>query len=120
MRREVSCQEVVDGSCELGGLGHVTDVTAGQLDHVPTEPLPQFHGCLVAWITARLLPGRRHDAVGTRFERVEIEGDRRVLAQLVLEPLGGVGTNILVVLGAPRAGHDLPVRLWERALAERL
>jgi hypothetical protein len=35
----------------------------------------------------RFPPGHRHDPIGMRFERVEIELDRRILAQLVLEPV---------------------------------
>jgi hypothetical protein len=38
-------------ACELGRLGHVTHVTAGQLDQVPTELLTQFHVYLISWMT---------------------------------------------------------------------
>ena len=37
-------------ACELGGLSHMTDVTARQLDQVPTELLSQFHVYFIGWI----------------------------------------------------------------------
>src|SRR5437899_7296917 len=85
--RSVPCprKSLHELACERGGLGHITDVTAGQLDHVPTELLTQFHVYLIGWITTRFPPGHQHDPSGMRFERVKIEVDRRILAQLVLE-----------------------------------
>src|SRR5206468_2086934 len=93
-------------ACEPGALGHITDVTAGQLDQVPTELLTQFHAYLIAWITTRFPPGSQHDAISMSLERVKIEADRRILAQLVLEPVSGVGKRVLVLR---RTGHGLPV-----------
>jgi len=66
--------------CELGGSGHITDVTAGQLDQRAAKLLTQFDVYLIAGITTRFPPGHRHDPVGMRFERVKIEVDRRILA----------------------------------------
>jgi hypothetical protein len=86
----------------------VTGVTARQLDHVPTKLLPQLRVDLIAWITPRFPPYPRYDPLGMRVERVKIEIDRRILAQLVLEPVGGVGTN-LAVLEVHCTGHELPV-----------
>jgi hypothetical protein len=61
--------------CELGGLSQKTDVTAGQLNQIPTEFLAQFHVCVITWITTRFPPGHRHDPIGIRFERVRVEVD---------------------------------------------
>src|SRR5829696_763364 len=93
-------------ACELGGLGQQTDVAAGQLGQVQTELLAQFCAYLIAWITTRFPPGRQHDAISMRFERVKIEFDCRILTQLVLEPVGGIGQRVLVLGGT---GHCLPV-----------
>ena len=44
-------------ACELGRLGHMTDVTAGQLDQVPAELPTQFHAYFIGWITTRFPSG---------------------------------------------------------------
>jgi hypothetical protein len=38
--RLASFKGIVKGSCKLGRVGEKADVTAGQLDHRPTELLP--------------------------------------------------------------------------------
>src|SRR5262249_51744322 len=91
---------------ERGGLSEKTDVTARQLNQVPTELLAQFHVYLIAWITTRFPPGYQHDPIGMRFERVKIEVGCRILAQLVFEPVGRVGKSIFVLGGS---GHVLPI-----------
>src|SRR5215510_3696775 len=100
------CKSVHKLGCERGGLSQKTDVTAGQLDQVPTEFLAQFHVHLIAWITTRFPPGYQHDPIGMRFERVKIEVGCRILAQLVFEPVGRVGKSIFVLGGS---GHVLPI-----------
>jgi hypothetical protein len=66
--------------CELGGLGHKTDVPARQLDQIPTEFPAQFHVHLVGRMAARFPPSHRHDPIGMRLEGVKIQVDRRILA----------------------------------------
>jgi hypothetical protein len=96
-------QSLHELACEPGGLRHETDVTARQLDHVTTQLLTQFHADLIGWTTMRFLPGHQHDPFGMGCQRPQIEVDRRILSQLMLEPIGGVG----LVLGG--TGHGLPV-----------
>src|SRR5262247_3034712 len=91
------CKSVHKLGCERGGLSQKTDVTAGQLDQVPTELLTQFHVYLIGWITTRFPPGHQHDPIGMRFERVKIEVNCRILAQFVLEPVVGIAKRILVL-----------------------
>jgi hypothetical protein len=86
--------------CELGGLDRKSNVSAGQLDQVPTEFPSQLHVHLVGRVATRFPPGHRDDPVGVRLEGVQVEVDRRILAQLVLKPVGGVGKDILAFAGS--------------------
>src|SRR5919107_1202942 len=83
-----------------------TDVAAGQLGQAQTELLAQFCAYLISWITTRFPPGRQLDAISMRFAQVKIEFDCRILTQLVLEPVGGIGQRVFVLGGT---GHCLPV-----------
>lgn len=97
---------------ELGGVGHTADMTARQLGHAHAEDPAQFRGDVVRRVAAPLPPGCQDDPVGTGPERVEVELNGRILAQLVLEPVGGVG----VIARGTR--HDLPVCGGEGPVAE--
>jgi hypothetical protein len=94
---------------ELRGLGHKANMAARKLDYLSTEALPQFHADLVAGIPTRFPPGHRYNPIRVRFERVEIEGDCRILPQLMFEPVRGISTRVWVVRRLPRTGHGLPV-----------
>src|SRR5262249_24621687 len=91
---------------ERGGVGEKNHVTTRPLNKSPNELLAQFHVYLIAWITTRFPPGHRHDPISIGLERVRIEVGCRILAQLVLEPVGRVGKSIFVLGGS---GHVLPI-----------
>src|SRR5262245_61334711 len=78
---------------ELRGLGHKANVTAGQLDKVPTELLGQFDTYAKGRITVRFPPGHRQDPFGMCLECANIEVNCRILPQFVFEPIDRIGSN---------------------------
>jgi len=97
---------------ELGGMGLEAEVAAGELGHWPAQPGAQLGGGVVAGVTVAVAACCGEDSVGVGGQRVEVEFGTRVLAQLVLEPVFGVG---VVAWGV---GHDPQVRRGEGALTE--
>ncbi len=54
-------------------MAHKAEVTTGQLDHVPTELLSQFHSCFISGGTHATHAPPPADVIGMPFERVEVE-----------------------------------------------
>jgi hypothetical protein len=65
--------------CELGGVGHGTDVTAGQVDDVAAELSPQHHIYLAGGVTTRFPADGQQDPVDMGSKGIEGELDCRVL-----------------------------------------
>src|SRR4051794_10322978 len=79
---------------EVARLRGETDMAAGKLGQSPAEGAGEFDGGLVARQAVRLASGGWKDPVGERGESVQVEVGCRVLAQLVLEPIGGVRADL--------------------------
>lgn len=86
-------------------MGHAADVAAGEIDDRSAEAAGQFGRGVAAGVSAGLVPGGRDDPVGVGTERLQVEAGGGVLAQLVLEPVDGVGAQMVAGVPLRRAGH---------------
>lgn len=95
--------------CKLGGIGHETEVSAGEVDNIAAPLLGQYPVWLVWQLVARVTSPGEYDPPGVRSERIEIKLSPRILAQLVLHPVRGIGQGVLVRVLAHSAFHHLVV-----------